>query len=203
MEKIISSEEAEKIIEPYYDKIVTAMSLAFDDYMKFKQGNSSLPYFDLNKRTIASLIHDFTRARIKETFHEVDDVNVGDFNKIFGLVIKNQVFIRFKKLKPDYSTSNIPTKQTRDYEDQLIEFPDFPSKMVFLYSVYMLNDTWTSIKNLYIIHKQGKEIDWIKDISGTVEQSTLSFIDVPIIRESELITRVKPKELNQNVVNLD
>ena len=196
-------QEIEKIIEPHYEKIVTAMSMAFEDYMNFTQSYSRLPEFDLNKRTITSLIHDFTRARIQISFSGVDDVKVGTYNKIFGLVIDDQVFIRFKKIKPDYSTSNIPTKQTRDYEQQQIEFLELPSKPVYLYAGYMLNETWTSIKDLYIMCKQGKVIHWIKDLSGTVEQSQLPFIEIPNVPEIEKIVRVKPKESNKDVVNMD
>jgi hypothetical protein len=201
MKNILSQREVEEIINPYYDKLMDSMYKAFSDFQNIHRNCISIPNLDLNKRTIASLVHDFTQARIIEAFSGMDNVYIGKFNKIFGLVIENKVFIRFKKINPDFSTSNIPTKQTRDYEDQQIEFAGFPSRPVYLYAGYQLNSTWTDINNLFIICKEGKNFQWIKNLTSSYEQQSLTFDDMSIKVESESTNRVKPKESIRKVIN--
>lgn len=201
MNNKLSREEVERIIDPHYEKITTAIAQAFGQYLELSRAQSSQPHFILNKRTIASLIHDFTRSRIRESFMGTDGITVRDLNRLFLLCIDNQVYIRFKKIKHNFATSSIQTQQTKDFDNQDIEFDNFSIKPTLLYAGYVLDETWTSIRNFYIIYREGKDIIWMKDLTGTVEQTALSFVEVP--ETIEPLVRIRQISANKNVANIE
>lgn len=189
MNNTLSREAVERIIDPHYETITTAINQAFEQYLDLSRQMSSQPHFNLNKRTIASLIHDFTRSRIREAFSGVNGIKMTDLNRLFLLGIDDQVVIRFKKIKTNLKTSSIPTQQTKDYNNQDLEFENFIAEPTNLYAGYVLDETWTSIKNIYLMYREGRDIIWIKDITGTAEQTTLALPDVPL--PIEPLVRIK------------
>jgi hypothetical protein len=193
MEEIFSHEQIEECINPHYGRILEAMNRAFQDYMDLSTNSPQFINTPLAKRTIAGLVHDFTKRRIVDAFQDIENVTTGTFNSIFGLVINGKVFIRFKKIKPGFSTANIQTKQTKEYNQQVIEFPDFPGKTIFLYAGYQLNSTWTGINNFYMFCREGECITWIKDLSSIAEQTSLNLVTMPTPIITEVVGRVRVK----------
>lgn len=198
--KIIGRAEAEEVLKPYYRQIVNAMESAFNDYLNVvNKRNAEGQRSEFRKSTIAGMVHDFTRIRIRDQFLNNEGVVVREYKKIFTLKILDKVLIRFKKLNADYSTSNIKTKQTIQFAHQH-EIDGFPEIPTFLFAGYMLDETWTSIKNIYLLCKLGENLIWQIDLNGSVEQARLDIdynaTEVEIVIPSRV--KVKIKEIKRS-----
>lgn len=178
MREILKKEEADALLSKYYPRIVDAIQKGFEDYLdliryRSEQGKMT----DYNARTIASIIHDNIAMSLSLQFSDEPAVSAKDFNGIYGLLLEGKLLIRFKKLNEDYSTSNIPTRQTISYDNQesIEGFPEIPT---FLYCGYIHDGTWSSIKNIYLICREGNVNRWVKDL-GTIDlqQNSLVFED--------------------------
>ena len=196
MRNLLEKEEVDDLLEKYYPRIISAIKDGFDDYLDIVRLRSEKGEMtDYSARTIASIIHDNIRMRISREFLDDAEVITKDFNGIFGLLIIGKLLIRFKKFNEDFSTSNIPTQQTKNYDNQesIEGFPEVPT---FLYCGYVHNGTWSSIKNIYLICREGEENRWIKDLSSAdIEQSTIVFESVEPKEETPLVrAKVIPRK---------
>lgn len=196
MREILHKEEADALLGTYYPRIVEAIYNGFEDYldlMRYRSERGKMT--DYHARTIASLIHDNIAMSISRQFIDEPAVIAKEFNGIYGLLLEGKLLIRFKKLNEDYSTSNIQTRQTISYDNQesIEGFPEIPT---FLYCGYVPDETWSSIKNIYLICREGNDNRWIKDL-GTidVQQNSLVFEDAekigerPRVRAKSAITK--------------
>lgn len=192
---ILTFEEANQILAPHYPKIAKSILEGFEDFQKTSICISErIGFFQSKTRTKACLIHDLISNRIKLNFLGEDKIEVGEWNGIFGLKISENILIRFKKLNEDYSSSSLPTKQSRAYLKQL-PIEGFPDEPTFLFAGYIPDKSWTGVKGLYITCWNGNENVWVnnilKHISST--QTTLS-IETKV---QEPVKRVKIKQQNQ------
>lgn len=187
MRKILSMSDADEILDKYYPMISSSISEGFNDYLLVTKCLSQEGrQIDFRPRTIASLVHDFIKSHVKEKFLGIEGIEARDFNEVFGLSINRKLFIRFKKLNPDFSTSNIPTRQTLalNYQQTLEGFPDEPT---FIIAGYMPNATWTSITNIYLLCNEGERVLWMKDLNNIqIEQKSFEFID----QEEKAVTKL-------------
>jgi hypothetical protein len=196
MRKLLEKEEVDELLDKYYPRIKSAIKGGFDDYLAIVHFRSEKGEMtDYSARTIASIIHDNIRMRISREFLDDPEVITNDFNGIFGLLIVGKLLIRFKKFNEDFSTSNIPTRQTINFDNQesIEGFPEVPT---FLYCGYIHNGTWSSIKNIYLICREGEENRWIKDLSSPdIEQRALIFESAEIKEEAPLVrAKVIPRK---------
>lgn len=194
MKHLLSKQQAEIILEPYLLKIQEAIESGFNDHLatiNFHHSNGV--YVAFNKKEKANIIHGLIRARIKKMFEGDTEVRTGNFNGVFGIQIKDNIFIRFKKINKDFGTSNILTKQTSDYKNQ-IEIPGIPEATTLLYAGYLPDLTWTSLKNIYIFCKLGDNLMWQIGLNGSIEQNIINFKPIGSEQEETIQKRVKVKD---------
>lgn len=168
---------SEILTNDYYGKIASATQMAFSDYLEVENNILSKGIaVDFKPRTKGSFIHDLIVVRIKEQFEGCDDVKIGEFNGIFGILIEGTAFIRFKKITSNFSTSNVQTIQTVRYNNQ-IELEGFPKSPVKLYVGYLPNATWTAIDNIYLFYREGENILWSTDLTNQIQTQSTMFDD--------------------------
>jgi hypothetical protein len=192
MKSILPVEEAESVLNVHFDTIAKCINDGFEDCQGFiSEWNKNKKPINFEKRTIANLVHDFIKGRIKDQYSENENVETKEFNKIFGLHIDKKFLIRFKKINTDFTTSNIKTKQTKNFEKQA-EIEGLPKQATFLYAGYIPNPTWTSIKDIFIMCKSGGNIIWVKNLTSFAEQTQFTFenVEIDIAKQS---SRVKVK----------
>ena len=189
MRQLLKKEHVDILIDKYFPRIISAIRKGFNDYLdiihyRFEKGEM----INYSARTIASIIHDNIRMSISRQFIDEPNIIAKDFNGIFGLIIEGKLLIRFKKFNEDFSTSNIPTRQTISFDNQesIEGFPEIPT---FLYSGYIPDETWSSIKNIYLICREGSVNRWVKDLGDIdVQQNSLEFeveskeMNTPLVR---------------------
>lgn len=185
----------EKITDEHYEKIARAMQLAFHDYIEMENiAISKCSSLRLKPRTKGSLIHDFLQVRIKQEFQDsTTEILIGEFNGIFGVLIRDIAFIRFKKLSNKFDTSNVQTVQTVNYNYQRL-LDGFPLAPVKLYAGYLPNATWTGIDNIYLFCREGSQISWSMDLTHRIETQPSLFEVGAEEQEPKVEITIKPKE---------
>lgn len=194
--KTLSLEQAQKNLEPYLTDIASAIRNGFDDFLNIQQQANSAGFpVEYEVHTKASMVHDYTKVHIQNAFRGNALVKVGVFNKIFGVCISDLAFIRFKKFNSDLSTSNIPTEQTKLYnqQSQILGLPDAPT---YLYAGYRPNATWTGLEDIYVINRVNDDIEWVISISKySTEQSIIPFsVNTSV---GEVRVKIKPELVNR------
>jgi hypothetical protein len=196
---ILPYEKAIKVLEPYSEKITESIYQGFDDFQKVSNQMMDITggYLKTERRTKACLIHDLIRNRVTKNFEAIENVETRDFNGIFGLKLGDELFIRFKKMNPDYSSSSVQTKQTKKYLNQM-SIEGFPEEHTFLYAGYIPDDAWTSVKGIYLACWDGKVINWVENMEthiGAIQTKLELEIEIP--QEEPTRKRVKLKDPEQ------
>jgi len=176
MRKLIAREEAEKILEPYYESLVTSIDEGFDDFLRISEFKDDLGVFaTFKQRTRACIVHDQVTARIKSKLMNFDGVKCDEWSKIFGIKIGDSLFIRFKKLDNHFSPSNVQTKQNDLFRKQM-SIPGFPDSPTFLYAGYIPDSAWSRLNGIYIACWAGDHVNWVIDAGKySSEQLGLNF----------------------------
>jgi hypothetical protein len=118
MTKLISFDDAQTALKPYYNKIWTLINAAWNDWQQ-------LPPSALAKasaRTRASFVHDFMVARANGLVDVDGTIRSIRHRAMFTLVIESEtgfIALRLKKLNEDGLSKSQPTKQVRDFQAQV------------------------------------------------------------------------------------
>lgn len=80
------------------------------------KNKGTFKYFDggpvnYKPRTKAGIIHAILKKYVRGTFSGKEGIVVDDFNGVFGMVLQDALFIRFKKMDSTYSVRNLYTMQ--------------------------------------------------------------------------------------------
>lgn len=181
MRKILTLDEAKQSFGPHAEKIVDAFQEAFDNYQQIIVSSSqTVGYIEYTRRSKATLLHDLIKNSIEKAFQDTEGVVTGTWNRIFGLKIGEDVFIRFKKFNEDYSVAGIPTKQFKKYERQLHIF-GLPEEPTFLVAGYIPNRTWTQIEGIFIVCRVGGQTQWVEPLmngKGMVQMTLFPYTEV-------------------------
>ena len=197
--KFLTLSESQKCLDPYYSKIATAVLEGFNDYLKIASCTvDKVGFIEYKTRTKANMIHDCITMRVKQSFNDEIEIEVGEWNGIFGIKINEDLFIRFKKLNEDYSPSSAATKQSKKYLNQH-PIDGLPEEPMFLFAGYTPDKTWTKITGIYIACWNGEQSQWVEEILSKVsyEQIRLPFDNTEEEVENNK-NRVKIKIKNQS-----
>lgn len=194
--KIRSLKESQEIIEPFYSELVQCIERGFKDFTKINEFVSGeiTNYVDFKSRTKACIIHDLIRANTLELFSDRENLQVGEFNKVFGISVNNELFVRFKKMNKNYAVSSFLTPQHKRFlgQQRIIGFPDEPT---FLFAGYIPNKAWTSLSGIYLACWNGKVLEWY-DEAGiySYEQFSLDFEPNEKVAHKVIEKRVRLKK---------
>ena len=175
--KIRSLQDSKDIIEPFHSELVQCIQKGFDDFIKVSEfvSNEITSYVDFKPRTKACIIHDMIRANVLERFFERENLQVGEFNRVFGVNINDELFVRFKKMDKNLSVSSYLTPQHKKFlgQQRIIGFPDEPT---FLFAGYIPNYAWTSLSGIYLACWNGSVLEWYDEAGKySYEQFSLDF----------------------------
>lgn len=196
MRNIISDEEKEAIASKYYDRLVIVVEKAFQDYVDVANIKSAkIQNLNFKPRSICSMVHDFLRARIDEEFANDKNVAYKEAGGIFHVIIENKIVVRFKKMSKRFGISYSTTIQSEKYKYQR-ELDAFPDDVTFFYSGYIPDKSWTELKNVPLVCRDGDTVLWYKDMKQEVVQRSLfSFPnDENKPNEENTNKRVRPKK---------
>jgi len=169
---MIDQLQVERLARQYYPIIATAIAEAFGEYMKARALLSQSGVVAFKERTCGSVIHDMLKVKLKEKLASDPDVVLGEFNRIYGMLIQDKVFIRFNKVNDELFSSGAKSQQREKYNNQ-DNFAGFTTPPTLLYAGYLPDASWTKIKNIYLVCRSGDQIIWNKDLTSEVKQISI------------------------------
>ena len=118
--------------------------------------------------SIATWFREMVLHEVRETVVRRRGVTARDKHGRFLLEINQQVLLQFKKLGPDFSTSNIETATSRAFDRQLV-LPGITLPRVTV--GYQLNELWTEIEGIWLVFNIGKDNIWAHNLETGVEET--------------------------------
>jgi len=164
----ISKEEAQKIIAPYIETILTCVQQGAKKYY-------SGPEFmgvrhKLSKRSDASNCHDFVISEIMDEFDNIPKTRCYFRRNLFLLTIGGLVVLRFKMFDENNLSHNIMTRQQTLFNAQQVEqlkLPGMPPNGL-LYVGYRLNELKTGVDGVFITCRKENRNLWEWDLLDEV-----------------------------------
>jgi len=196
MRKILRLKEAQPILQTVHQDLITVIHNGFSDWLKIREYSNSFDGGSVNykPRTKAGIIHDHTEKYVRSHFADKEGIRVDDFNGVFGMVLQDALFIRFKKMDSTYSVQNLYTYQHSKYMKQG-QINGFPSQPTFLFAGYIPDKTWSSIKGIYVACWIGETLEWVDEFGNyTAEQAILDFEQKESQTINEIEKRIKLKK---------
>jgi hypothetical protein len=195
MDRILSQDKATEIFEPYAPQIADAFEEALIDFQKLLQCSASVLPFSFSSSAKATIFHEILKDRLTAVFTDHDSVKPCTVNQVFGLLIEQSIFIRFKKFNTDYSISGIQTTQFKEFENQRFEIEGMPDSPTLLVAGYLPDKTWSKLTSIAIVCRFNKNILWKVSLKGSANVLALELFD-DIDTQSEAIkSKVKLKVL--------
>lgn len=175
MRNLISDEEKESIALKYYKRIVNAKYKALkdlNDMINLK--GSQIQNFSLDSTTLATLLNNLIRIRMKAEFEDESEVHFDKVNRLVCMKIEKKAVIRFNKMDKNLKISSAITKQAKSFESQL-SIEGLDDSMTLLYSGYIIDSTWSSFKNIFLVCRKGEHVIWYRDLTSDMTQLRIIF----------------------------
>ncbi|MCB9851535.1 MAG: hypothetical protein H6819_00445 [Phycisphaerales bacterium] len=165
--------EAQRELSPFHDVLRDAVMHCHDILRSLAEGNAlvakGFEYLSARQHLMNSLVVE----RMKELAAEGSLGNVEVLTERRFLELRfDSIDLRCKKVSPDGSTSNYPTKSSIDYKNQ-IPFPDGPA---FVYRArltlgWLWGPTAIDIEDIRIIYAKGDMTQWQYSILKPADES--------------------------------
>jgi hypothetical protein len=189
--QILRLKEAEPLLQTIHQDLVDAIRSAFSDWLRIREFANTLDGGPVTykSRTKAGIIHDHIKKFILGNFQGREGIVVDDFNGIFGMVLQDDLFIRFKKMDSTYSVRSLYTRQHAKYmkQHQIVGFPEKPT---LLFAGYIPDKTWSSIIGIYVACWIGNTLEWVDEFGKySAELAVLDFD----AKEPEVIKQIEKR----------
>lgn len=186
---ILSFEEADIYLSPYYERIVRCLGKCFEDCNKLYDTFSTDRPAHFKNRTKGSFIADRLPVHMQEEF--ADDINVKlvYIGSVFGIIISEKIFIRFNKMDEKFGVSiNKKTASTRKFLNQGI-LDGLPEDITLVWGGFNPDKPWSQILGYYLACFNGS-LNWHYDI-GRGNSTEQLRIDIQVKPTQPKRVRVK------------
>lgn len=191
---VISKDDVDKILSPYYDRIETVIESGWQEY----ETHYISEQYRLEERTRANILRDIIVNKSRTDFFGDPNIKFRERHGLFVLEFHSQIFLRFKKLDQNLVASNILTNQQISFINQGCLFPECEYS-VNLNAGYLVDRLWNGISGIYISCQRGLMIDWFLDLRNrdSVIQMTLESDEIKPVERIKLKSSTQ-KEQGQN-----
>ena len=135
-------------VPPMLQDLVTCFEVAWKNFDKIVRplAPAALP------KSIANFYREMVLEEVRKQIASQAGVVVSEPFDRFLLEIRETILLQFRKLGPDFTTSNNPTRTSVDFDSQL-ELPGITLPRVI--AGYQPNQFWTGIEGLYLAFNVG------------------------------------------------
>jgi hypothetical protein len=192
--QILRLKEAEPFLQTIHKELVQSIESAFREWLKIREFSATLDGGPVNykPRTKAGIIHDHIEKYIRGNFLGREGIIVDDFNGIFGMVLQDRLFIRFKKMDSTYSVRSLYTRQHGKYMKQA-QIEHFPEKPTLLFAGYIPDKTWSIIRGIYVACWIGNTLEWVDEYGKySAELAVLDF-DAFEAKETKIVREIEKR----------
>lgn len=150
-----SYEQTVKTLKPYQDKIAACIQNGFSEFEEKYNSDS----YKLEIRTKSNIIRDLIVDNAKKDFLSDNKITFIRQNHYTLMNVDNKCLLRFKKLKPNLTSSNYATQQALNFSLQL-EIPGLPPAPTRLDVGYVPDPVFSKIEGIYVVCLNGKKPKW-------------------------------------------
>jgi hypothetical protein len=167
--KIISEEEARRLLKPYLDLMLLSVKEAWESWTKLGEREPAFRK-PLDTTARANIIWNHIKQNVKEKFKGITGVSICQKGRSFALRIENQAMTRFKKMDGKFRTSNVPTRRQMELQMQLqsanVALPGMADDATWLTCGYILDELQTKIEQIAVTCNIGSENKFIIPITA-------------------------------------
>lgn len=158
-------DDGTRILGPYLARVASCIARAWSDLEKIPPDIRA----NMSPRSRACIVNDQTVHYARQEFESDKTVAfVRGRGGLFMLGILGAFLLRFKKLRSNLRSSNIPTQQSMAFLEQAA-IENTPAA-THINAGYILNKMQTVIAGMYVTCPAGKRLEWVIDlaqVSGT------------------------------------
>ena len=202
MRTILSENEADGLLSPFYPLIIETIESGMEDYFTYltlsKESLSIKHFYEPATKSI--LIWNFIINHAKVKFNTNQHVRPIIYKRIFGLLIYDNLFIRFKKINKRGNSFSIETKNSELFNKQgvLTNFPETPT---ILKVGWIMSPTYSKLNDIFIVcPSNSKKINWKIDVYNKIGKQQYLFqpTEKEVTPEISDLLKIN-KELNQKL----
>jgi len=187
----IPKSTAETALQPLIVKLGQCFQEAWGEWTSFYAPNHHI----LDARARASIVFCHIADRAMALFAGIPGVKPVRKNASFRLYIGDEIALRFKKAKPNGTTSNINTNQQRLIDSQQVIQGVLPG--TFLNAVYQLDDLQRAIARMMVTQQLEGKIQWSIEINAASAQSSPATMPTaPSSQQAPISKRARVKGQN-------
>ncbi|WP_339747121.1 hypothetical protein [uncultured Rubinisphaera sp.] len=193
-DRIRDQAKVSKILQPFVSDLATSVVKGYTDVYAFV---SSEGIGRASNCSLANLLNCYIIERAKERFVSLEQVQICKQMNIFKLIINDEIVVRFKKLRQDYTVMPSRTKQSRDWFTNC-PIAGIPDHLLRVNVGYQLNQDH-DIVDIAVTHQSTTEcVAWRFSIWEEADISNMfdgyapeaqEHIPIPLTLKSELALR--------------
>src|SRR5574341_1551067 len=155
----ISKEQAQQRIGPHHDRIAEAVYSAWDKLVQ-----DVLPLFPGSTvRFRRNAMYELMIQKGRPLFEDIKGLRLVETKtgRIL-LIVKDStgpLILRFKKVNDKFETSNYPTQESLDFDNQTPDLPGIPSGTRITVG-YVMNEQETELRSVHIICSKRNRVYW-------------------------------------------
>jgi hypothetical protein len=111
---LITQDDALEIFEPYRDAVVGMIHTAWDSWLDYSEAQQAI----LDSTARANIVHCNIRHGIRLLEPVFEQFRTVEIQRLFCVVLKERLLVRFKKVNEQLIASNIFTDQVKDFRRQ-------------------------------------------------------------------------------------
>jgi len=199
MKQILTFEEADKYLSPYYERIVRILDKCFEDCVLLYDTFSKDAPATFKNRTKGSFIADRLKERMQLEFNGDSNIQFANVGSVFGIVVSEKIFIRFNKMDRSFGVSiNKNTRATKRFLNQNV-LGGLPEDVTLVWGGFNPDKPWTKALGHYLTCYNGS-LNWHYDMGrgGATQQLT---INIPPAKPAP--SRVRAKKNKDKETGID
>lgn len=193
MRPLPSYEEASREIGPYLPHIKWVVEQAFSAFQRTEQlkADNHLPNGprDCFKPTY---VYDMMEQYALQRFDGEYLPAARMYGNLFGIMLCERYFVRFKKLDESLDVTNHASGQNSKYRKQM-PFGEFTDEHVYIFAGYRHDGAFTSIDAIHIVCRLNDEVLWNLNLTTMVVEEALTIPFEAVVPKQEQTRRVQLK----------
>lgn len=162
--------------------------------------NSQSSFIEFNQRTICNIIHDTVCTEAVKKYALSENVNAKYFEqlKLFGILYKNECFIRINKLNKNYTISgNTDQKRAFFHQEPLLGISNEIPRLIL---GYIFNESNTKIISMHLVYWNVTAL-WDYNIleGNIISQKRIQFISEKDDKDTNVGSRARVKKQNTQI----
>jgi hypothetical protein len=191
MRPLPNATEALQDLQHELPRLLAIVNAAFSTWLTREQitAEANLPTGS-SLAVRATDMHGYMVHFAKEHYNGLDDKpEAKTYNKIFGVVLADRYFVRFKKFDEALDVTNHSSGQNEKYRKQ-IPCEELGNDKILLYVGYRPDSTFTQLEGIHLVCRLDDMILWSQELNTLVTEEALT---IPF-SEAAPVRRVKVRK---------